>query len=574
VGNDRGDLEGGRDQQPRDESLEPSPPLPRETEYAEQLDQFTDELERQARETLRAFRETAGELGMRVRQAIERSSVTWDESQAEWPTERVVHERLDERARTLARRWASIDFLVDPELPEGIHVLSLQEDAVWKASVRERGETRTLAESSESYTGQAVGQPGPIVPVWEYSFPTSPDIEAGERHERIAHSELIGACLRCNGTGHRACAACEGKGFVQCPTCHGRARIPCRRCRGRGRIADAAAERRARAHKGYFQVQAERLAVDAGERIADFAERLRQDYGVPLPPSAQWAPQAPASGETIPCPDCVNGTVPCDCGNGKRVCERCHGTGADTCPACEGSGRVLRFREVVRRFDTRLSERMIPTAAGHAPWVSEEMLRRASGDHVWEGSADALSTVPPQGIPEEVWASARALAGIGTAPAISAASDAAQSAPGERRVIARRLRLDRTPLTRVEYSFSGQPFEFVAVGHAGSERFWAQSFPPRWSRVSRFFKALARDLSGEHPLPEKHLPPRSNGVLSSLDEFRARRELHGPTGEEANGQPAGAAEPTGTLESTESDTSPSSAGPTSPSPAPADGELR
>jgi hypothetical protein len=267
------------DDQSRVESPRPEPLLPRETPYAPDApygDPLTDELERQARETLRTIRESAGELGARVRQAIERSSVVWDESQASPPSELVVHTRLDDRARTLARRWASIDFLVDPELADGMHVLGLDEDAVWKVTVRERGETRTFGEGAESYHGQEVSQPGPVLPVWEYSFPHSPEIEAGERRERLPRSEMLGACLRCNGTGHRACAACEGKGFVQCPTCHGRARIPCRRCRGRGRIADAAAERRARASKGYFQVQAERLAVDAGERLADFGVRLRQ----------------------------------------------------------------------------------------------------------------------------------------------------------------------------------------------------------------------------------------------------------------------------------------------------------
>ncbi len=523
MGDDRGDREGGRDQQTPVEPMEPRVPLPHETTYGDPL---SDELERQARETVQAIRESVGELGARVRDAIERSSVIWDESQAGLPSQPVVSEGLDSRARTLARRWASIDFLVDPELPDGMHVLGLEDDAVWKITVRERGETRVLSEGSESYRGQDVGQPGPVLPVWEYTFPTSPEIEAGERHERIAQSERVGACLRCNGTGHRPCAGCEGRGFVQCPVCHGRARIPCRRCRGRGRIADAAAERRARASKSYFQVRAERLAVDAGERLADFAERLRQDYGVPLPPSAQWAPQAPASGETIPCPDCVNGTVACDCGNGKRVCDVCHGTSVDTCSACGGSGRVLRFREVVRRFDTRLIGRTIPTGAAHASWVSDDMLRRATGEHIWEGSADALALDAPLGVPEKVWASAHELAGIGSRPAI-ASPEHASSSRGERRVIARRLRLDRVPLTRVTYTFVGQPFEFVAVGHAGAERFWAQLFPPRWGRVSRFFKALTRDLSGEpHPTSDQRLLRRPNGMLSSLDEFRARRGLH------------------------------------------------
>ena len=115
---------------------------------------------------------------------------------------------------------------------------------------------------------------------------------------------MVRACLRCNGTGHQSCHHCEGKGFVQCPVCHGRDSVTCRRCRGRGRIADAQAERRARASKSYLQVHAERLASDAAVRLADLSERLRQEHGVPLPPSSDWLPTAPASGETTPCPDC------------------------------------------------------------------------------------------------------------------------------------------------------------------------------------------------------------------------------------------------------------------------------
>jgi hypothetical protein len=72
--------------------------------------------------------------------------------------------------------------------------------------------------------------------------------------------------------------------------------------------------------------------------------------------------------------------VACACGNGKRVCEQCHGTGAQTCDACAGSGRVMRFKELVRRFDTHISQRVLPAddpaAAG---WVPDDMVRRGSG---------------------------------------------------------------------------------------------------------------------------------------------------------------------------------------------------
>ncbi len=377
-----GDNENGREhapgaERPRDADAYESVPAHDVTAH----EAHDDDLERQARETMRVIRDTVGELGTRVRQAIEYASNSWEETLPVATAPGTVPGADDARARALARRWVAIDFLVDPELAEAMSVHAVRGASVWKISLRERGETRTLSESSESYKGVTPPPLGPILPLWEYSSPALPDIESGERRERLPQTTALGACLKCNGSGHRSCATCEGKGFVQCPVCHGRSRTPCRRCRGRGRIADPAAERRARSARSYLQVQAERFAADAGDKLADLAERLRQDYGVPLPPSAQWAPVAPASGETIPCPDCVNGTVACACGNGKRVCEQCHGTGAQTCDACAGSGRVVRFKELVRRFDTHISQRVLPAddpaAAG---WVPDDILRRGSGE--------------------------------------------------------------------------------------------------------------------------------------------------------------------------------------------------
>ncbi|MGH2517909.1 MAG: hypothetical protein ACRDHP_19860, partial [Ktedonobacterales bacterium] len=320
--------------------------------YRETYDEILEELERQARETMRVFRESAGDLGARVRDIMDKATGYWEETGSETPPPSLVPPDDEAQARALARRWVDIDFLVDPDLPTAMHVAGVNSGSVWKVELRERGESRLLSDGREPYTGVQPPAPGPILPVWDYDFPSSPDIEAGERRERVPGTEMLGACLRCNGTGHRGCKECEGKGFVQCPVCHGRAKLPCPRCRGRGRIADPAAERRARASKSYFQVQAERLAENAAGRIADMSERLRQEYGVPLPPSGQWMPLAPASGETIPCPDCVNGSIHCDCGNGKRVCPTCHGTSADTCAACGGTGRVIQYREILRRFDT------------------------------------------------------------------------------------------------------------------------------------------------------------------------------------------------------------------------------
>ncbi|HET8906838.1 MAG TPA: hypothetical protein VFN11_07725 [Ktedonobacterales bacterium] len=485
-------------------------------------EELTDELERQARETIRVFRDSMGDLGTRVRQVLGRANELWDATSGIDPDATGIRNLApanELRARALARRWVERDFLVDPELPDGMRTRALYETAVWKVELSERGETRALAEGSSPWTGTPPPPPSAILPVWDYIFPATPEIASGERRERLAGSELAGACLVCNGTGHRDCADCSGKGFIRCPDCQGKGRITCRRCRGRGRIADAAAERKARAAKGYFQVQAERLAVDAAEKLADFSERLRQDYGVPLPPSAQWAPTAPASGETIPCPDCLDGTIACSCKTGKRVCATCRGSGYSACTACDGSARVIRYREVVRRFDTRTIVRTVmPAKAEEAGWLTSAMIKRANEETAWEGALTDVVGEAPLGVPAGVWAVARALVNGGNGDRDNGQSIVAQADDLDRHVIGRRLRLTSVPVTHVEYTFDGRNFDFTSVGSGGAERFWADEFPARWTRMGRFFRAVVRDLNGERD-DRKRLP---GGPPASLDAYRAR----------------------------------------------------
>ncbi|HET9110181.1 MAG TPA: hypothetical protein VFN78_05080 [Ktedonobacterales bacterium] len=464
-------------------------------------DDLSDELELQAREMVRLFRENMGELGERVRQAAEHAATLWNDA-AEAPAAPISDDPHPHelRARALMRRWVKRDFLVDPDLPTATTHIALKDADVWRVELRERGESRRFSDTTEPYTGTQPSAPSAILPVWDYTFPAAPEIEAGERREPIPGSALRGACERCHGSGHRSCSHCEGKGMTTCPQCRGRGSKVCPRCRGRGRIADPAAERQARAAKSYMQVHAERFALTAVERLADLSERLRQEYGAPLPPSADWAPVAPASGKTIACPDCVNGELPCVCNNGKVVCAVCHGTQYEPCPACAGSGQVIRQRQIVRRFDTRIRSQVLPpTDPEAASWVTEQMLQRSEGEQVWEGAESELSGPTPNGVPERVWVEALALKrAYDERPAEEQAAMTATGSDGaERRVLSRRLRLVRTPVTRIEYGYAGRTYEALAVGRAGEERFWAETFPPRWNRVSRFFQAVARDIAGE-----------------------------------------------------------------------------
>ena len=474
--------------------------------YQMAYDDLSDELERQAREMVRVFRENVGELGERVRQAAEHAATLWNEAAEATPAPISADPHPNElRARALMRRWVKHDFLVDPDLPMAMSHLGLRDADIWRVELRERGESRSMGDTTAPYTGTQPSAPSPILPVWDYEFPTAPEIEAGERREPVPGSAMRGACDRCHGSGHRACAHCEGKGMTPCPECRGRGSKVCPRCRGRGRIADPAAERQARAAKSYMQVHAERFAQNAVERLADLSERLRQDYGAPLPPSGDWAPMAPASGKTIACPDCVNGALPCVCNNGKVVCEVCHGTQYEPCPACAGSGQVIRQRQIVRRFDSRIRTRILPPTDPEAEsWVTDQMLQRSAGEQVWEGAESELSGPAPTGTPERVWAEALTLKRAydersDEARAGAAAEAATSTTPGagERRILSRRIQLVRTPITRIDYGFAGRTYSVVAVGRAGEERFWADTFPPRWNRVSRFFQAVARDIAGE-----------------------------------------------------------------------------
>ncbi len=479
--------------------------------YQQSYDELSEELERQAREMVRVIRENVGDLGERVRQAAEHAATLWNEAAEASPAPISADPHPQElRARALMRRWVKRDFLVDPDLPLAMSFIALKDAEIWRIELRERGEARSLADSTEPYTGAQPPAPSAILPVWDYTFPSAPDIEAGERREPVPGSAMRSVCERCHGSGHRACAHCEGKGVAQCPQCRGRGAKVCPRCRGRGRIADPAAERQARAAKSYFQVHAERFAQNAVERLADFSERLRQDYGAPLPPSGEWAPVAPASGKTIACPDCVDGSIPCVCNNGKVACPVCHGSSYESCPACAGSGQVIRQRQIVRRFDTRIRSRILPPPDPEAAsGVTEQMLRRSSGEQVWEGAESELSGPAPSGVPERVWLEAVELKRARDAQPAQPA-EAQEVAPtatppttpvedaGERRTLSRRLLLLRTPISRVEYGFAGREYEMIAIGHAGDERFWADTFPPRWNRVSRFFQAVARDLAGEN----------------------------------------------------------------------------
>jgi hypothetical protein len=201
-----------------------------------------------------------------------------------------------------------------------------------------------------------------------------------------------------------------------------------------------------------------------------------------------------------------------------QVCATCSGSGKTECGHCKGSGRLVRYPEVLRRFDTRIGTRTLTLDERVARWVPEEALARTPGEIAWIGpleEATSASTAPAA-VPNDVWREATAFASAGQTEA-----NAAEAREEERRVISRRLALVRVPLVHLDYEFAGRRYAVTAYGAAGKERFWAERFPHRWSRVGRFLRAISRDLSesGAEPVSEA-----KTGVLTTLDEVRARRE--------------------------------------------------
>jgi hypothetical protein len=472
-----------------------------------------EELERQARETVARIKESLGGFGSRVRgaakEAARGATDRWKDASHNAPAASAVDSLAEARARALARRWKSSDFLVDSDLPEGMRVLSVQESGLWRIEDRERAETRTLSEAVEPFRGASPPAPQPEQSPWDYTFAPVEEIESGAQRERLPDSGIIDTCPACAGAMRVTCGDCEGSGYTQCDICHGRASLTCKRCRGRGYIAASASERLASA---FLQSELERLSYEAATRAADMSERLRREYGIPLPPSIHWAPVATSVSDAPVCPDCDHGRVACVCDQGRLVCETCVGQGSVTCAGCAGSGKVVRYRDIVRRFETTIRGEALPlSGALLLDGLSETAVRRAPGETVWEGDREEIQGEAPAAIPAEVWQAARDL--IQRAP-----SDSGPQTVG-RRVISHRVRFSKVPVTRVEYSFAGEEYAFVAVGRTGEERFRAERFPPRWGRVQRFLAALTRDQGRDDPVDLAHAPTD----ITILEDYRARR---------------------------------------------------
>jgi hypothetical protein len=331
---------------------------------------------------------------------------------------------------------------------------------------------------SEPYSGRPVAQPKPLLPVWDYELPAVTGLKAPESRVRLTGQDEVFACSACNSTGRLLCATCTGRGWVICPDCKGRTRLRCNTCKGRGYIADWQDAKK----KSFFQKRADNLTSSVGEKVSDIFENIRQQ-GVPIGNPINTDPAN--KGRTIPCPDCVNGEVECTCGTGKRVCAACQGAKTELCPHCGGTGKVVRYREVARRFDLTTQTLIF----GSSP-IPEQRLANATGDLVYNAEINETlyPDAAPDGVPMDVWRAAVQLAQ--TSSQNVRASDPREQTRASLQV----LELTRIPYTKVDYRYSDRDYVFYIYDVEGKEKFYADRFPARWDRVEKLFRSITNDL--------------------------------------------------------------------------------
>ncbi|HET7637176.1 MAG TPA: hypothetical protein VFK47_00405, partial [Ktedonobacteraceae bacterium] len=329
-----------------------------------------DDIDKRLEEIKRTVVQGANEAQLRIKRVVEKAGGYWQQAQPV-TTPHQASSDDEQRIRQLANMWSSENWRIARELGTYMELVSWSNDEVWEVTLQTRWETRAMEMVTEPYKGSPPGKPKPLLPVWDYELPAVTGLKAPTTRTRLDGLDEVVACTSCNGTGRALCSACTGRGWIVCPDCRGRTKKRCSTCRGRGYIADWVQTEK----KPFFKKQAENFASSVKENVADVFDGIRQQ-GVPIPNPVDTDPAN--KGKTVPCPDCVNGEVDCTCGNGKRVCETCQGAKSTFCTNCGGTGKVVRHREIVRRFELRVQTRTI----GSSP-IPERNLSTAGGELVY-----------------------------------------------------------------------------------------------------------------------------------------------------------------------------------------------
>jgi len=444
-----------------------------------------EELEKRLEEIRQFVVQGASEAQQRIKRVVDKAGEYWKQVQVP-QTPRQASSVEEQRIRQLANMWSNENWRVAKDLGTYMDIVSWTTDEVWEITVQTRWETRGMDTVSEPYTGRPVGKPQPLLPVWDYELPPITGLKAPSSRTRLEGLDEIIACTTCNGTGRALCSTCTGRGWIVCPDCKGRTKKRCSTCRGRGYVADWTESEK----KPFFQRQADNVATSFGERIADVFDNIRQQ-GIPVPNPVDTDPAN--KGKTVPCPDCVNGEVDCSCGNGKRVCATCEGGKTVFCANCNGTGKLVRHREIVRRFDLRTQTRLVGDSS-----IPHQQLIRASGELIFNAEVNESlhPDAPPEAVPGDVWRAA-----------VTLVQQAAQERPipnassEQSRATLQVIELARIPYTRVQYRYSDRDYVFYIYDSEGREKFYAESYPARWDRVERLVKAITADLmeAAENP---------------------------------------------------------------------------
>jgi hypothetical protein len=447
-----------------------------------------EDLDKRIEEIKRAMVLGANEAQQRLKRAVNKASDYFQQIQTPSPQPRTTSVE-EQRLRQLVDNWSTENWRVARDLGTYMDVVSWSTDEVWELTVETRWETRNMEVLTEAYTGTYASLPRPILPIWDYELPPVTGLKADQTRTRLDGMQEIVSCNNCNGTGHVLCSNCTGRGWVVCPDCKGRTKKRCNTCRGRGYVSDETPESE---RKPFFRRQASNIASSIGNKVSEAFDDIRQ-RGVPIPNPLDADPAS--KGPTIPCPDCVNGEVNCSCGNGKRICATCQGAKMALCSHCNGTGKLVRHREIVRRFDLHTQTRFLGDCS-----VPAQYLAKSNGDLIFSDEVNETfhSEAPPDQVPIDIWGQTvelvRQESRVPETPGVDM-----QSRP---RSTLQVVELVRIPCTKLQYRFADQDYELYIYDSEGREKFYAEQFPARWDRIERLVKAISNDLlSGQSQPP-------------------------------------------------------------------------
>lgn len=438
-----------------------------------------DEIDRRIEELKRVVSHGATEAQVRLKRVVNKANDYLQQVQSV-PSAPHSTSIEEQHLRQLIDTWSNENWRVARDLGTYMDLISWSSDEVWALTIETRWETRTMEIVTEPYSGAYVALPRPLLPIWDYVLPPVTGLKPSQTRTRLEGMQEIVACKNCNGTGHVLCANCTGRGWVVCPDCKGRTKKRCTTCRGRGYVSDWTTTEKRR----IFKRQASNIVSNFGNKVSDVFDTIRQQ-GVPIPNPVDNDPAS--KGPTIPCPDCINGEANCSCGNGKRVCTNCQGAKMSLCNHCNGTGRLVRHREIVRSFDLRSQDHIL----GDAP-IPAQYLARASGELIFSDEVDETfhAAAPPEKVPGDIWKRVAELviteSHVPETPGVDM-----QSRP---RPTLQVMELVRIPYTTLQYRFADQEYEVSIYDTEGREKFYAERFPARWDRIERLFRAISNDL--------------------------------------------------------------------------------